>query len=83
MCGCGWETLSLTASVAAQNAELHALRCTRFRVWAHESINNLADALGYYVPAQIIELLHILADEHPAAAHLMPWLYGLEDREDA
>lgn len=83
VCTCGWETLSLTAAVAAQSAELHSLRCTRFRLWAHESIENLSDALGYYVPVQITELLHVLVDEPPAAAHIMPWLYGLEDREHA
>lgn len=83
VCGCGWETLSLTSAAAAQNAELHSLRCAQFRRWAHEQINNLGYTLGYYIPAQVLELLHVLADEPAAAAQIMPWLVGLEDRENA
>lgn len=84
VCTCGWETLSLTAAIAAQNAELHSLRCPRFRLWAHDSIDSLSDALGYYVPVQVTDLLHALVDSPaPAAGHIMPWLFGLEDRENA
>jgi hypothetical protein len=83
VCVCGWETLSLTSAVAAQNADLHSLRCSRFRRWAHEQVDSLGETLGYYVPAQVVELLHILVDEPAAAAQIMPWLVGLEDRENA
>jgi hypothetical protein len=82
VCVCGWETLSLTSAAAAQNAETHSLLCSVFRRWAHEQLDTLGDTLGYYVPAQVVELLHILVDEPPAAAQIMPWLVGLGDREN-
>lgn len=73
----------MSASTAAHNAELHSLRCPRFRRWAHEAVDSMGEAVGYYVPAQLVDLLHILVNEPQAAAHIMPWLVGLEDRENA
>lgn len=81
VCVCGTEFVAPTPQ-AAQWAELHALRCPRFLTWAHERIDNLGYTLGYYIPAQVLDLLHQLLD-YPAAAQVMPWLYGIENRPEA
>lgn len=81
-CVCGSEFTAPTAD-AAMWAEAHALRCPRFLTWAHERIDNLGYTLGYYIPAQVLDLLHQLLGQPAAASLVMPWLVGIEDRPEA
>jgi hypothetical protein len=81
-CVCGQTYTAVRATAAAQWAELHSLRCPQWLTWAHERIDNLPYSLGHYLPAQVLDLLHQLANEPAAMVHIGPWLFGIEDRPD-
>lgn len=83
ICTCGFVQICPTTQDATATAELHSIRCPQFRRWAHEQIDNLSFALGYYIPAQVLNLLHVLVDQPAAATQIMPWLYGLDGRGNA
>jgi hypothetical protein len=80
-CVCGTSCWGRTDR-AAEWAEVHALQCSRFREWARERVDNLGYTLGYYIPAQVTDLLHQLLGEPRAAAVVMPWLIGIENRPE-
>ena len=80
-CVCG-TSFTAPTSDAAYWAEVHALQCSRFRTWAHERVDNLGYTLGYYIPAQVLDLLHQLLNQPAAASLVMPWLVGIEDRPE-
>lgn len=77
-CPCGWSYTGSPRNVGSL-AELHTLRCRLWTDWAHREIDNLPARLGYYVPVQLEELLHLLVGEPPAAVHVLPWLAAVRE----
>lgn len=81
-CVCGRSSEALTTTEAAEWAELHSLRCPVFLTWARERVDNLGYTLGYYIPAQVVDLLHQLVDLPAAMVYLGPWLVDIENRPE-